>query len=1075
MRSVILNRISLVIAGLALLVSCATGVDKQTLASLDEIEPDLKEAEISGSLDKAMESYQKFLQETPESSMTPEALRRLADLKVEKEYGSYSQAGKVVADSSVKTVDADSALTTTAVAAGIVAGSTDQSEDKKEEKDQSEKNKIINSKDSAIANVDESQKEFEKRTTKKTELKESAVKANVTADADVASDLASAGAREAIELYKGLLIKYPHYVRNDQVLYQLSRAYEEIGEIDKAMVVLNRLVKEYPSSRHIDEAQFRRAEYFFTRKKYLDSEEAYQAVIDFGISSAFYDLALYKQGWAFFKQDLYEEALNDFISLLDYKISIGYDFEQINDNIERKRIDDTYRVISLSFSYLGGPKEVVKYFEKNGARQYEASIYSHLGEYYLTKRRYADAASSYNAYVERNPLNKVSPHFHIRVIEIYLKGGFPKLVVDSKKNFATTYGLSANYWTFFDISTYPEVIVFLKANLTDLANHYHALYQNRRLRKSRQENFSEAKHWYKEYLASFPEDTQAPNINFQLAELLLENKNFRDAALEYERTSYNFERHDKSAEAGYAAVFAYREYLKQADQSKRNTIKYEIIRSSLKFGETYPAHKKAPAVLVAATDDLFAIKDYSMAIKIGQQVINKYPNIEPKYIRSSWLVVAHASFELTLYANAEVAYKKVLKLTTKSDKERLKLIENLAASIYKQGEQARKLQDHRAAADHFLRVAIAAPASKIRPTADYDAAAALISLKDWAKAAAVLEGFRVHYPKNKLLTEVTKKLAIVYKEDGKLLQAAAEFERVERESKDEGLRREALQQAAELYEKADKRDKALNVYVRYVKYFPKPIENALEVRNKIANIYKLNKSKKLYVKQLQWIVAIDLRAGKERTDRTRFLAANASLILAQPAIKRFKSVKLVKPFKKNLNIKKKRMKSAIDALTRLVDYEVGIITAAATYEIAEIYFHFSRALMNSERPASLTELQLEQYELVLEEQAYPFEEKTINVHEKNMELLDLGIYNEWIDKSIEKLAVLLPARYAKPEEAVGYVQTILPVIEQIVPAPEVILPDSKIENGKEEQSSGELEKVDNSQAMSLVYKYKLVA
>jgi len=1033
MRSVFLINIIFYVCALFLIISCAGGIDKQTLASLEEVEPDLKEAEISGSLDKAMESYQKFLEETPESAMTPEALRRLADLKVEKEYGSFSDDKSVVTESTDSfTPPSDTAQASAATATAALTAS-DNKQDEKTKEAQSTTDKVIESKDMAIANIDESQKAFEKRTTEKTDIKNTKTTSPVTADKTVAEDLASAGAKEAIELYKGLLIKYPHYVRNDQVLYQLSRAYEEIGEIEKAMEVLNRLVKEYPSSRHIDEAQFRRAEYFFTRKKYLDAEEAYQAVIDFGISSAFYDLALYKQGWAFFKQDLYEEALNDFIALLDYKISIGYDFEQLTDKIERKRIDDTYRVISLSFSYLGGPSEVIKYFETYGTRQYEASIYSHLGEYYLTKRRYADAADSYNAYVERNPLNKVSPHFHIRVIEIYLKGGFPKLVVESKKNFATTYGLRANYWTFFDIGTYPEVVAFLKSNLTDLANHYHALYQNKRLRKYRKENFKEAIHWYREYLSSFPEDPQAPEINFQLAELLLENKDFRDAAQEYERTSYNYDKHKKSSEAGYAAVFAYREYLKKADQSQRNTIKYEIIRSSLKFGEAYPNHKKAPIVLVAATDDLFAIRDFATAIKIGRKVIEKYPNIDPKYIRASWLVVAHSSFELALYADAEKAYSKVLKLTSKNDKERDKLIENLAASIYKQGEQARKLQDHRTAANHFLRVAVAAPTSKIRPTAEYDAAAALISLKDWSKAAEVLERFRKNYPKNKLLPDVTKKLAIVYKEDGRLLLAAAEFERIEKESKDDAVRREALQQAAELYEEAKDTDKALSIYTRYVKYFPKPVEYALEMRNKIANIYKQNNQKKLYTKQLQLIVAIDLRAGKERTDRTRYLAANASLILAQPAIKRFKAVKLTKPFKKNLNKKKKRMKKAIDALTRLVDYEVGAVTAAATYEIAEIYFHFSRALMNSERPDNLTEDQLEQYELVLEEQAYPFEEKAINVHEKNMELLDLGIYNKWIDKSIEKLAILLPARYAKPEEAVQFVETIIPVKKEILP------------------------------------------
>ena len=42
---------------------------------------------VEGGLDTAMQSYQRFLEETPETQRTPEAMRRLADLKIEKEYG----------------------------------------------------------------------------------------------------------------------------------------------------------------------------------------------------------------------------------------------------------------------------------------------------------------------------------------------------------------------------------------------------------------------------------------------------------------------------------------------------------------------------------------------------------------------------------------------------------------------------------------------------------------------------------------------------------------------------------------------------------------------------------------------------------------------------------------------------------------------------------------------------------------------------------------------------------------------------------------------------------------------------
>jgi hypothetical protein len=138
------------------------------------------------------------------------------------------------------------------------------------------------------------------------------------------------------------------------------------------------------------------------------------------------------------------------------------------------------------------------------------------------------------------------------------------------------------------------------------------------------------------------------------------------------------------------------------------------------------------------------------------------------------------------------------------------------------------------------------------------------------------------------------------------------------------------------------------------------------------------------------------------------------------------SVKLVKPFKKNLNIKKQRMKKAIEAYTRLVDYGVGETTAAATFHIAEIYYHFNKALINSERPDNLSPLEKEQYELAIEEQAYPFEEKTITIHKKNLELLSRGIFNRWIDQSLDKLASLLPARFGKPEASLGYVTQIRP-------------------------------------------------
>ena len=1030
------GKVVLAFALLGLLASCAAPKTGGTLASLKDVEFKVRDEKITDSLEKALASYQEFLNNTPETAMTPEALRRLADLKIQKEQSDDEQQSiqteaqiaadreAVVAQSSVKGnlipitnsetqgTEIETPNTVSVPAAGIV--STQQS---------------IVEEGGPIADVSESEKAFDQRAGVNFKLGDSKQQLDLPEDetAEAGQDLQTVGAMEAIELYKNLLKKYPLFERNDQVVYQLSRAYEETGQVDAAMDTIKLLIAKYPESRHIDESQFRLAEYYFSSKKYLDAEETYQAVVAGGEGSEFYELALYKLGWSFFKQELYEEALKPFIKVLDYKIDNGFELDNIVSKIEKKRVEDTYRVISFSFSYLDGPQSIVEFFDQYGRRPYEASIYSHLAEYYFSKRRYADATSSYQTFVDQNPLSRESPYFSIRIIEIYGKGGFPKLVIETKKSFAKTYSLDSSYWTYFDINEHPSVLTFVKNNLTDLANHYHALYQNKKLAQKKEENYQEAIYWYREFLTAFHEEIETPGLNNQLAGLLLEHKDFFAAATEYEQTAYNYPPHTESASAGYAAVYAYREHYKVADQSQRSHIKRETVRSSIRFFEAFPDHKNATVVLVSAVDDLYELEDFERAIVYGRRAIEGYPDADRKLMRSAWMVVAHSSFNLASYKDAENAYSEALILTDNNDESYESLTENLAASVYKQGEQALKLEDHQLAADHFLRVAKVAPNSKIRPTAEYDAAASLMVLEQWQNVAGILEGFRKRFPQHEFLHDITKKLAIVYKENGRYLQSAAEFERIEKENPDDdGLRREALYQAADLYDKAGAIDRVLLGYQKLVDYFPEPIEEAIEIRQKIADIYQQQGNRSNYLAQLEKIIETDATGGGSRTDRTRYLAAHASLVFAEPKWQAFTSVALVKPFKQNLAKKKQRMSIAIDTFARLVDYQVGDVTAAATFYLAEIYYEFSVSLIKSERPTNLNDEELEQYELVIEEQAYPFEDKAISVHEKNMDLLDIGIYNEWIDKSLAKLAVLSPARYAKTEEGSGVIMLIQP-------------------------------------------------
>ena len=304
-------------------LACSGNPDRQTLAGLRAVEPDLAEVTVADGMDRAMAGYRQFLEEAPTSSLTPEAMRRLADLQLEKEYG-------LLGDSKPR---ATAALPPSKTAPIPTASSTAPA---------------------VIAQESESMRDFEARAAGPSDLAYASGSTGLELPGD--SDRSPTGPLEALALYDQILTAYPDYPHNDQVLYQKARAFDELGRVDEAIAVSALLVDKYPSSQHLDEIQFRRAEYFFTRKKFLDAEKAYSAIVEIGPRSDYFELALYKLGWTFYKQMLLPEALQSYVTLLDHKVETNYDFEQQADEADAQRIADSYRVISLCFSDLGGPE-----------------------------------------------------------------------------------------------------------------------------------------------------------------------------------------------------------------------------------------------------------------------------------------------------------------------------------------------------------------------------------------------------------------------------------------------------------------------------------------------------------------------------------------------------------------------------------------------------------------------------------------------------------------------------------------------------------------------------------------------
>ena len=109
------------------------------------------------------------------------------------------------------------------------------------------------------------------------------------------------------------------------------------------------------------------------------------------------------------------------------------------------------------------------------------------------------------------------------------------------------------------------------------------------------------------------------------------------------------------------------------------------------------------------------------------------------------------------------------------------------------------------------------------------------------------------------------------------------------------------------------------------------------------------------------------------------------------------------------------MEAALAAYKSASDYHVAEVTTAATFETAEMYRKLGKDVMDSERPKNLKKDELEQYESLLEDQSFPFEEQSIQIHEVNTARAKDGTYDEWVQKSFAALAQLNPGRYSKAE------------------------------------------------------------
>ncbi len=844
----------------------------------------------------------------------------------------------------------------------------------------------------------------------------------------------------AVSAYEGLLLKYPQRADNDKVLYQLAKTHDLKGNADAHLATLNRLVSEFPDSQYLTEVQFRRGEIYFTRGDYTEAQLAFESVISQG-DSVFLANAHYMRGWSLFKQNDYRAALLSYTRVLDLvlpaeSLTPGEQTEIASTEVEQKYqtlVEDLFRVMGLSFSYLGGADSLEWLFSETGPKPYEVLVYDRYAVLLIDKEQYSDAIEVYQRYIALHPLSLWSPRYQVRIIDTLGKAGFVTDINDEKVRFIEEYGIYSSFWPEHDVSDMGFVLEQLEQLLPEQGNRHYV--KARRLdkarsasdRQSRNTEYEQAARYYSEFVATFPDHERTAEHYFLLGECYQQLENWPQSIAAFESAAYDFPAYEKAAEAGYAVILAYDELAKLWPKEPRQ-LYLENLKAQqtnrLRFVTVHRSDPRAPDVLYVATRFEYVNEHYARTVEFAQQLIDWEPVLDNATVLEARVLKAHSLFAMNDYLLAEQAYQDVLLVLPIEDKRRESLVENLAATVYRQGEQRLEAGDKLGAVEEFLRVGRVAPGASLRANAEYDAAGYLVELKQWDRAIKVMSAFRLRYPQHAQINTLVPKMALAYRETEQWEKAADELKTMFTLAETEEEKRDTLMIAAELYDRAGNKQQAILSYRKYANTYAEPLDTYMETANRLAELYEDTDQP---LKRRFWLAkqmkTVDENPDKA-DDRMRYLAAAGSAVLADDAFVQYKRIKLKLPLNESMTAKTEALEKAMKAYQKTASYGISAYSTEAGYRMADIYAQLSRDLMDSDRPAGLSPLEEEQYEILLEEQAFPFEDNAIEIHEQNASRSWNGIYDDWVVKSFDALKKLLPGRYDKPEITTGVIDAI---------------------------------------------------
>lgn len=808
--------------------------------------------------------------------------------------------------------------------------------------------------------------------------------------------------KEALKSYEIVVNQGRYQGRLDELLYQTAKAYAFIGDDKKSITRLKQLVGLYPESELAPEARFRIAEDAFSRGAYTEAEIAYQQVIQQAGRNELKRKALYMQGWSQYKQNKLDMASNTFFDVLDdyYEQSDG--FVALEGGSE-DLVNDSFRILALMASRQGGASELDRMLVKQGGRPYDYLLYDRLGDYYFAKQRYTDSVAVNQRFVDEHPGHPRNPALRVQIIGIWETGGFKQEAQQAREAYVAAYA---------EPMVYEALSLSEQARWQRIARHVADVSYRQAKTASAidaEQKFALAGGYYARLgLLEIGQDkpAEAGKLWRLAGDAWLQAGNPERAQGYFRLAGYQAEGYEEAADAAWAALLIERKSPSPAGDKA-------LIKAVERYAQAFPTDKRVPSVRADLANRLLSA---GKPIEAGRQAIAalEHPLVTEAQRRSALLVVGQSAYEREDYVAAEQNYLQALDIAEPKDAKvsstNPAIRDQVARSIYKQAEAKAADGDVDQAVGHFKRVARVGAEPSISVNAQYDAATALMRAEQWPSAIDQLRAFRRDYPDEPLASTVSEKLVLAYRKSGKKVEAANELLNHAGQRPDPWAARLA---AADLLIEADETGRANVIIGDYLDQAGTPQDadehlHQQSLRHQL--IAAMSEDDGLPVREE--LLKEELGSAWHSDDSLAW-ATESALLLASNEAERFDGIKLTLPLKQSLARKRAALQKAVERYTQAERMGGVEAQSQAQYGKAELFRTLAKDIMQSDRPQGLNELEQSQYAILLEEQAYPFEEKAIDMHASNHEQVGKGVYNAWVERSLKALAEMFPGRYSR--------------------------------------------------------------